>query len=335
MKIEKTDVLIIGAGPVGIFTVFQCGMLGLKTHIVDAQSFLGGQCAALYPEKPIYDIPAMPSITGGELIEHLFIQANPFNPNIHLNCKVIDIKNINGTWTAELSNGKIIHCDAIIISSGAGLLRPNKPALDDIELYEGTSVFYSVKQKEFFENKKIVIAGGGDSAADWAVELTKLAKSITVIHRRNTFRAVKETQKQMLNLAELGKLTIIAPAQISKLYGQSGHLNHVEIDDLNGNKSDIDTDTLLLFFGLTNESSHFENWGLSTKSGHIQISAKTCATNLPGVFAAGDVAYFPGKLNLILSGFSEAATAAHNAFKYCRPNELIKAEYSTAKGIPV
>ncbi len=332
VQATSTDIAIIGAGPVGLFAIFQCGMLGLSCHVVDVQSHVGGQCMALYPEKPIYDIPAFSSITAAELIERLAAQAAVFEPVYHLGNSVSSLQQTQtGRWLLVLSSGVRIEAGAVIIASGAGLLCPNKPALPGLDEYEGCSVHYSVRNKSAFAGRHVVIAGGGDSAADWAVELESIAASVTCIHRRPVWRAAPHTQAQLETLAQQGRLRLLAPAQMVSLHGQGGVLEAVGVIGNGNGVSQIRCEQLLLFYGLANRSGPFASWGLVLQEGRIAINAKSCATNLPGIFAAGDAAYFPGKLNLILSGFSEAATSARNAFRYSRPTDELFVEHSTAR----
>lgn len=327
-----TDVAIIGAGPAGLFSAFQVGMLGLSSHIIDIQPHVGGQCATLYPEKPIYDIPGFVSINAQELVDRLKSQVEPFHPVYHLETKANDLTHsTNGRWLLTLASGIEINAAAVIIASGAGMLIPNRPSIPELDIYEDTSIHYSIQKKSLYEGKHVVIAGGGDSAADWAVELASIAASTTCIHRRAVWRASPHTQLQLSQVAADGHIRIVAPAQLVGLDGSEGILDSVSITENGSELTKIRCDHLFLFYGLTSRSGPFSKWGIHLQEGRISINAKTCATNLPGVFAVGDAAFFPGKPNLILSGFSEAALAARNAFKYCRPDEHLFIEHSTAR----
>lgn len=329
----KTDVLIVGAGPVGIFTAFECGMVGLECHLIDALPHPGGQCVALYPEKPIFDIPALPRITGSALIEQLLAQARPFKPVFHCSIHIVKMDRRDDQWYVLMSNGVSIVCTAIIVASGAGLLRPNKPDWPSLSRFEGCGVHYGVTYKERFENRSVVIAGGGDSAADWAVELAPITRSLTLIHRRERFRAAPATLRQLHELVGAGRIEIVAPAKVLDLGGSDRELQSVEVQ-VGTSSRIIDCDDMLLFFGLATDASAYHKWGLLTNGTQVVVDPATCATNLAAVFAVGDAATYLGKLKLILTGFSEAAIAAREAYSLCNPNEEIFTEYSTARGLP-
>ncbi|MFY9327478.1 MAG: NAD(P)/FAD-dependent oxidoreductase [Georgfuchsia sp.] len=328
-----TDIVIVGAGPSGLFAAFECGMLGLKVHIVEALAQPGGQCSALYPEKTIFDIPAIPNITAGQLISQLLEQVAPFTPAFHCASHIRSLDRLNERWRVALDSGTLIDCGAVIVATGAGMLRPNRPDWPGLEHFEGKGVHYGVVNKEAFCGRRIVIAGGGDSAADWAVELASVAQSVHLIHRRARFRAAPETLRKVNRLVDAGQIHLLAPAHVTSLGGNGPQLSCLEID-CDGARRWIDCDDLLLFFGLSTDNSPCRGWGLEMEDGQIRINAKTCATNLPGVFAIGDAAGFPGKLKLILAGFSEAATAAHQAYRHCRPDDELFIEHSTARGVP-
>lgn len=330
-----TDVVIIGAGPAGLFSVFQCGMMGLKTHVVDALDFVGGQCTALYPEKPIYDIPAYPSISAEQLIEQLRLQAEPFSPVYHLGQSVLSIQPIEDQWQVTTNKGTVIQAKGIIIAAGGGAFGPNRPPLDNIQSFEGTSVFYAVHQRQRFAGKHIVIAGGGDSAVDWAISLSEIAASISMVHRRPNFRAAPESVARMNALVDAGKITLVTPYQLSELKGENGQLKEVIVETLDGQKKTLAADILLPFFGLQMDLGPVANWGLSIDNKYITTAPHTMETNLPGVFAVGDISTYPGKLKLILCGFSEAAIAAHTLRSRIFPETVFHFEYSTTKGIPL
>jgi thioredoxin reductase (NADPH) len=334
-NIHKTDVAIIGAGPVGLFAVFECGMLKMKCHVIDSLEHIGGQCTALYPEKPIYDIPAYPEIMAGELIAKLEEQAEPFGPVYHLNQQTTDLKQLpEGGFEITTSIGTVIHCRAIIIAAGAGAFGPNRPPLDHLEKFEGTSVFYMVKRKADFTDKKIVIAGGGDSAVDWALSLADIARKIYFVHRRDKFRAAPESVDRLQKLAVAGKVEMVIPYQLHRLEGSNGQLSSVIVADLDGKEKTLDADTLLPFFGLTPQLGAIAEWGLNIEHFHIPADPLTMQTAVPGIFAAGDVAQYPHKLKLILTGFSEAAQAAHAIHPLVFPGEALHFVYSTSKGVP-
>ncbi len=333
MQNHTTDVVIIGAGPIGLFAVFELGMLKIRAHVVDTLEAVGGQCAALYPEKPIYDIPAHPSILAEELVEKLCAQAAPFSPVYHLGQRVEKVERTGSGWRVGTSAGVTIDCKAILIAAGCGAFGPNRPPLVGIEAYEGKSVFYLVSRREAFRGQKVVIAGGGDSAVDWAVSLAELAEKIYVVHRRPKFRAAPETVARMEALAEQGKIEMVIPYQLDGLEGEGGKLAQVIVADLEGNKKALQADVLLPFFGLAMELGPIAEWGLNLEQNHIAVDAATMATSAPGIFAAGDIATYPGKLKLILCGFSEAAMAAHAIYPLVHEGKALHFEYSTSKGV--
>jgi thioredoxin reductase (NADPH) len=333
----KTDVIVIGAGPVGLFTVFQCGMLKLSTHVVEALDGIGGQCAAMYPEKPIFDIPGFENIPGQDLVDRLARQAAPFAPVYHTGQQVtlLEKDDQTGLWQVETSKGTCLQAPVVVIAAGGGAFGPNRPPLDGLDAYEGKAVHYMVQRRDAFKDKKIVIAGGGDSAVDWAVSLCDVAAKVQVVHRRDRFRAAPESVAQMKALASAGKIELITPYQLHALQGDAaaGILSAVVVKDLDGAEQTLEADALLSFFGLAMDPGPIGQWGLNMEKGYIQVNPATCATNLDGVFAVGDIVTYPGKLKLILCGFSEAAMAAHAAFKVARPDEALHFEHSTTKGV--
>ena len=331
----QTDVVVIGAGPAGLFSIFQCGMMGLKSHVIDALDFIGGQCAALYPEKPIYDIPAYPSVSGEGLIAQLRDQAEPFSPVYHLGQRVLSIEPVENQWQVATDKGTVIQAKGIIIAAGGGAFGPNRPPLDNIEYFEGTSVFYAVNQRQRFAGKHIVIAGGGDSAVDWAISLSEIAASVSMVHRRANFRAAPESVARMNALVDAGKIGLVTPYQLTSLQGVNRQLTHVIVETLDGQKKSLTADVLLPFFGLQMDLGPLADWGLNIDNKHIAVASHTMETNLPGVFAVGDIATYAGKLNLILCGFAEAAMAAHTLRARIFPETVFRFEYSTTKGVPV
>ena len=327
---HKTDVLIVGAGPTGLFSIFQAGMLGMQCHIVDALPEIGGQCAALYPEKPIYDIPAYKMISGGDLIKNLADQASRFNPTYHLNQQLVGVENHGTHFIASTSTGTRIESKIILIAAGSGAFGPNRPPLENIENYEGKSVFYMVTNRMAFAGKKIAIAGGGDSALDWAINLADIAEKIYLIHRRDKFRAAPESVKQITELANSGKVEIVTPYQLDRLVGNDGVLEQIILSDLDDNKKTLDASVLLAFFGLATDLGPIKNWSLNFDQHHLVVDPASCETNVQGIYAIGDVATYKGKLKLILCGFSESAMALHHA--YCRvfDGKALHFEYSTS-----
>ncbi len=334
---HTTDICIIGAGPVGLFAIFQCGMLGIKCHVVDSLDMVGGQCAALYPEKPIYDIPAFPRIEAQTLVDNLATQAQPFNPVYHLSQTVIGLTgNVETGFIVTTSENTQIHAKTIIIAAGAGAFGFNKPPLKDLALYEGKSVFYMVKNRQDFKDKNIVIAGGGDSAVDWAVSLAEIAHTISVIHRRDVFRAAPDSVAKMRDLAKNGIIDIITPAQPVGLLGNhnDGVLTALQIRDDDNNVTDLPCDIFLPFYGLATNLGKISEWNLHIYRNHIMVNPVTAETNQKGIYAIGDIATYDNKLKLILTGFAEAAMAAHHAYGIIYDGKALHFEYSTGKGLP-
>ncbi len=331
----QTNVAIIGAGPVGLFAVFQCGMLGMKCHVVDALDEIGGQCTALYPEKPLYDIPGHPEISAGDLITALERQAAPFAPVYHLGQTVETLEPAtDGGSVLGTSTGTRITACAVIIAAGGGAFGPNRPPLPGIESYEGKSIFYLVKRRADFAGKRVVIAGGGDSAVDWALSLAEVAAHVMVVHRRPKFRAAPESVARLQEMAEKGEIELVVPYQLSGLEGESGVLSAVMVATLDGEERLLEADTLLPFYGLSSSLGPIADWGLEAEGGAIPVAADTCQTSRPGIFAVGDVAALPGKLKLILTGFAEAANAAHASWPLVHPGEELHFQYSTTQGVP-
>ncbi len=331
---EEDDVVIIGAGPVGLFAVFQCGQLGLRCHVVDALDHIGGQCGALYPEKPIYDIPAWPEISGAGLVRKLRAQIDPYRPKISLGQSVEKMERDGDAIVITRSNGSSIRAKAAIIAAGSGAFAPNRPPLDGIHQFEGHSVFYAVKRRDDFAGKTIVIAGGGDSALDWTIDLAPIAKKIFLVHRRAKFRGVPASIEKVERLIHDKKVETVIPYHLDGLEGEKGHIHTVGVKTLNGEKRRLTADILLAFFGLSSHLGPICDWNIDMRDDRIQVDPSRCATSLEGVFAIGDVVHYPGKLKLILSGFAEAAQAAHAIFPIARPGKFLRFQYSTAKGKP-
>jgi thioredoxin reductase (NADPH) len=333
---HETDAIVVGAGPVGLFTVFQLGMVKLKCHVVDVLDSIGGQLTALYPEKPIYDIPGFPSILAGNLVDQLAQQAAPFHPQFHLGVKVEQLSRLpDGRWEVGLSNGETIIARVVVIAAGAGAFGPNRPPLDGLTEYEGRSVFYYVKKRDDFAGKRVVIAGGGDSAVDWAISLSEVAAQVMVVHRRPKFRATPDSEAKLKALADSGKIELVVPYQLHGLEGKDGQLDAVVVATLDGQPKRLPADVLLPFFGLASNLGPIAQWGITLDGHNIPVDPATLATNLPGVFAVGDVASYPGKMKLILQGFSEAAMAAHAAYPIAHPGSALHFEHSTSVGVPV
>ncbi len=330
----ETDVAIVGAGPVGLFAAFECGMLKLRTALVDALDEVGGQCAALYPEKPIYDIPAHPAIAAGHLISNLEAQIAPFAPPFLLGRRVERLEGSVGAFVLGTDGGDEVHCKAIVLAAGAGAFGPNRPPLERLAEFEAAgSIQYYVRRREDFRGRSVVIAGGGDSAVDWALSLKDIAAKVYVVHRRPKFRAAPETAAQLDQAAARGEIELVIPYQLHALHGAGG-LEAVEVETLQGETRHLPADRLLPFFGLSMDLGPIAGWGIDLAHSHVQVTAATCETSVPGVFAIGDVATYPGKLKLILQGFSEAAMAAHAIYPLVHPDVALHFEYSTTKGVP-
>ncbi len=332
--VQETDIAIIGAGPVGLFAVFQCGMLNMKCHVIDVLDVAGGQCAALYPEKPIFDIPAFTEISAHDLIENLRRQAAPFAPVYHLGQQVETLADDDGGFLLTTTKGVKIRARAVMVAGGVGAFGPNRPPLKGLQAFEGKSVHYLVGRREDFRDKRIVIAGGGDSAVDWAVSLAEVAEHIYVVHRRDKFRAVPESVQRMRALADEGKIDLVVPFQLAALDGADGLLSAVIVHALDGAERRLEADTLLPFFGLATNLGPIAEWGFDIDNHRICIDPATMESSRPGVYGIGDIAAYPGKLKLILTGFAEAAGAAHAAFARVHPDETLHFEYSTTKGLP-
>jgi thioredoxin reductase (NADPH) len=327
---ETTDVIIIGAGPVGLFAVFQLGLARLKTHLVDILDKPGGQCAELYPEKPIYDIPGLPVCTGQELTDRLLEQIKPFDPVFHLGEMAASLTRTgDGLWRLATDAGTVISAPVLVVAAGGGSFVPKRPPLADIEAYEGTSVFYAVRRIEDFRGRHIVIAGGGDSALDWTVNLAPIAGSLTLLHRRAEFRAAPDTVRKMRELEREGQVRFEL-GQPTGLKGSDGRLEAVVIKRADGSTAELAADTLLPFFGLTMKLGPIANFGLNLHENLIPVDTEKFETSEAGIFAIGDINTYPGKLKLILSGFHEAALMAQAAHRHVHPDKILRFQYTTS-----
>ncbi len=323
----KTDVLIVGAGPVGLFAVHQLGIIGLKAEVVDNLDKIGGQCIELYPDKPIYDIPAVPECTGETLTKNLIEQIKPFNVNFHLNERVQEISKEKNNWKILTSKNKLFLAPNIIIAGGVGSFEPRKFPIEEAIKFENKGVLYSVKDKNIFKDKKVCIFGGGDSALDWAIELSKFSK-VTLIHRRNDFRGAEHSSQTVKKLQKENKLTIKTPFQLNSIEGQDV-VKAITIKDDSEKIEKISTDFVLGFFGLIMKLGPIAEWGLNLDKKTIPVNTENFQTNKEGIFAIGDICSYPGKLKLILSGFHEGALAARACFKLAKPNEKYRFEFTT------
>mgnify|MGYP006154745433 FL=1 len=323
----KTDVLVIGAGPVGLFAVHQLGVIGLKAEIIDNLDKVGGQCIELYPDKPIYDIPAIPECTGESLTKNLLEQIKPFKTNFHLNERVQGISKEGNNWKIETSGKKIFISPNIIIAAGVGSFEPRKFSVQNAEKFEKHGVLYSVKDKNIFKNKKVCIFGGGDSSLDWAIELSKFA-DVTLLHRRNEFRGAEHSATVARQLEKEGKLKIKTPFQLESIEGDK-EVSSITIKGEDEKIEKLETDYVLGFFGLIMKLGPIVDWGLNLDNKTIPVNTENFQTNKEGIFAIGDICSYPGKLKLILSGFHEGALAARACFKLARPNEKYRFEFTT------
>jgi len=329
-KAIKTDVLIIGAGPVGLFAVFELGLLDIKTHLVDILDKVGGQCAELYPEKPIYDIPAIPFITGQGLSEALMEQIKPFHPTFHLGEMVTTIENIGDPiFRVTTDGGKVFETKAVVIAAGGGSFQPKRPPIAGIEPYENKSVHYAVRKMDAFRDKNLLIVGGGDSALDWTLNLQPVAKRLTLVHRRDDFRGAPASVSKMRALVAAGAMDLKI-GQVSGLEGADGQLAAASIKGADGAISRVEVDAMLPFFGLTMKLGPVANWGFDLEDELIPVDTSTFETSKPGLFAIGDINTYPGKLKLILSGFHEAALMAQRVHHYVHPEKRLVFQYTTS-----
>jgi len=328
----KTDIIIIGAGPTGLFTVFEAGLLGLKCHIIDSLVKPGGQCSEIYPNKPIYDIPAYPEIMAVDLIHKLLDQIKPFNPGYTMGESAVELKKIDGEFIITTSKNTKIKGKVVAIAGGLGNFEPRKPNLENIDKYEENGLVYKIINKDDFQDKNVIISGGGDSALDWTLELSKIAKKVTLIHRRNEFRGAVESVKQIQKLKDKNIVDVITPAQLVAINGR----DKVESIDLKVNEEivTIETDFIIPLYGLIPKMNIFKNWGLNIEKNAISVNnALDYSTNIKGIYAIGDINHYPGKLKLILSGFHEAAVMCHSAYNYINPDKKNILKYTTVSGI--
>lgn len=328
--IVETDVVIIGAGPVGLFAVFELGLLDMKAHLIDILDRPGGQCTELYPEKPIYDIPGYPLVTGQELTNRLMEQIAPFKPVFHLGQMAHSLtRTEGGRWQVTTDAGEVIRAAVVVIAAGGGSFMPKKPSIPGLEAYEGQSVFYAVRKRDQFAGKHLVIAGGGDSALDWSLNLEPIAASVTLVHRRDDFRAAPDSVKRMRTLVDERKMKLVI-ADITGVAGGDGALTSLRIREKDGGEKDLPCEVLLAFYGLTMKLGPIAEFGLNLHENLIPVDTEKFETSTPGVFSIGDINSYPGKLKLILSGFHEGALMAQAAFRYVFPEKKLRFQYTTS-----
>lgn len=329
----STDICIVGAGPVGLFAVFEAGLLKMRCHLVDALPQIGGQLSEIYPQKPIYDIPGYPTINAQELVDNLYKQIEPFNPTFTLGERVETLeRQEDKSFKVCTNEGTEIHCKVVVIAGGLGCFEPRKPAVERLEEFEGKGVAYMVRNPELFRDKEIVLAGGGDSALDWTIFLSDVAKKVTLVHRGETFRGAPDSAEKVAHLAEAGKINLILKSNITKING-NGHLSEVTVVGPDSTESTIKTDYLIPLFGLSPKLGPIADWGLNVEKSAIQVNTFDYSTNVEGIFAIGDINTYPGKLKLILCGFHEAALMCQSAFKYVYPDQKLSFKYTTVNGV--
>ncbi|UZD24505.1 NAD(P)/FAD-dependent oxidoreductase [Algoriphagus halophytocola] len=328
-----TDLCIIGAGPVGLFAVFEAGLLKMRCHLIDALPQVGGQLSEIYPQKPIYDIPGYPEVNAQDLVDNLMEQAKPFSPTFTLGERVDHLdKQEDGSFIVTTSDKTKVHAQVVIIAGGLGCFEPRKPAIENLELYEGNGVTYMVKDPEKFRDKNVVLAGGGDSALDWTIFLSKVAKKVTLVHRNETFRGAPDSAAKVFDLANNGKIDLILSANLKQLSG-NGKLDSVTFMDKSKVEHVIETDYLIPLFGLSPKLGPIADWGLSIDKNAIEVDTRDYSTGVERIYAIGDINTYPGKLKLILCGFHEAAIMMHSAFKYVYPDQKLSFKYTTVNGV--
>lgn len=333
MKEVHTDICIIGAGPVGLFAVFEAGLLKMRCHLVDYLPQPGGQLTEIYPKKPIYDIPGFPSVLAGELVDNLMEQIKPFNPTFTLGERVEEIqKQEDGSFKLTTTGETVIYCKTVAIAAGLGCFEPRKPVAKNLEQFEGKGVAYMILDPEKHRNRRVVLAGGGDSALDWAIHLANIAGKLTLVHRSEEFRGAPDSVQKVYDLAAAGKINLVLNSNLTAVNG-NGVLNSIELTDKNQETSIIETDDLIPLFGLSPKLGPIANWGLELEKSAIVVNTENFETNVPGIFAIGDINTYPGKLKLILCGFHEGALMAQKAHEYVFPDKKLSFKYTTVNGI--
>ncbi|MCX2740285.1 NAD(P)/FAD-dependent oxidoreductase [Pontibacter anaerobius] len=328
-----TDICIVGAGPVGLFAVFEAGLLKMRCHVVDALPIVGGQLSEIYPKKPIYDIPGLPEVLAGDLIKNLEKQIAPFHPTFTLGERVEDLEKLeDGSFIVRTVDGTEIACKVVVIAGGLGSFEPRKPAIEHLEKYEKKGVEYMVRDPEQFHNQRVVIAGGGDSALDWTIYLAGLCKELTLVHRGTSFRGAPESAAKVISMAEEGQIKLILKSNVTEVHGEDD-LEAVTVMVDNKEPYQIETDYFIPLFGLVPKLGPIENWGLELDKNAIVVNTEDYSTNVPGIYAIGDINTYPGKLKLILCGFHEAALMAQSAYNIIYPDKKFVLKYTTVNGI--
>jgi thioredoxin reductase (NADPH) len=333
MEQITTDICIIGAGPVGLFAVFEAGLLKMRCHLIDVLPQVGGQLSEIYPHKPIYDIPGYPDVTAQQLVDNLMVQIAPFHPTFSLGERVENLqRNQDGSYNIITNDGTTVHCQVVVIAGGLGCFEPRKPEIDRLTDFEGKGVAYMVKNPEHFRNKKVVLAGGGDSALDWAVFLSNVAGRVTLVHRGDTFRGAPDSAEKVFELAREGKIDLILKSNVVALTGDD-HLQEITLLDRDQQVSHIEADHLIPLFGLSPKLGPIADWGLNIDRSAIAVNTVDYSTNIERIYAIGDINTYPGKLKLILCGFHEGALMAQSAFKYVYPEQKLSFKYTTVYGV--
>ena len=328
-----TDICIIGAGPVGLFTVFEAGLLKMRCHLIDALPQIGGQLSEIYPQKPIYDIPGYPEIKAQELIDRLMEQIAPFEPGFTLGERVEELeKQADGSYIVRTNEGTAVHCQVVAIAGGLGCFEPRKPEIAGLEDFEGKGVAYMVKQPEQFRDKNIVLAGGGDSALDWTIYLADVAKKVTLVHRGDTFRGAPDSAEKVFELAKEGKINLVLQSNVLSISGNE-HVESITLVGKDKEEKTLETDYLIPLFGLSPKLGPLANWGLNIDKSAIEVNTFDYSTNVERIFAIGDINTYPGKLKLILCGFHEAALMVQSAFKFVYPDQKLSFKYTTVYGV--
>jgi len=329
----NTDICIIGAGPVGLFAVFETGLLKMRCHLIDALPQVGGQLSEIYPHKPIYDIPGYPTIKAQELIDNQMEQIAPFHPTFTLGERVESLRKLEDDSFVLTSNeGTEINAKAIVIAGGLGSFEPRKPAVIGLEEFEGKGVSYMVKNPEVYRDQRVVLAGGGDSALDWTIFLADIAKEVTLIHRSDSFRGAPDSAEKVFNLASQGRIRLLLQSNLNSVHG-NGRINKIGVIDKSKVETFIEADSLIPLFGLSPKLGPIADWGLNIDKSAIEVNTFDYSTNVDGIFAIGDINTYPGKLKLILCGYHEAALMAQSAFKYVYPDQKLSFKYTTVNGI--